>query len=92
VYRLKRHWWIGSERYKRKELADFLGQPRLDRDENTPIIALVEDKIAIGGVQSGANDGRCRRIPKCPRMGVLDPQNGGDSLRSSDELLKETTR
>jgi hypothetical protein len=41
---------IGSDRYKRKEVEYFLGQLRLKRDENTPIIALVEDKIALAGL------------------------------------------
>jgi predicted metal-dependent TIM-barrel fold hydrolase len=41
---------IGSERYTRKDVEYFLGQLRLKRDENTPIIAIVEEKVELRGL------------------------------------------
>jgi biopolymer transport protein ExbD len=41
---------IGSERYTGEDVKYFLGQLRLKRDENTPIIALVEEKVELKGL------------------------------------------
>ena len=43
-------FWIGSERYTGKDLEHFLGWLRLERDENTPIVALVEEKVELRGL------------------------------------------
>jgi biopolymer transport protein ExbD len=41
---------IGSEPYSKEDVKYFLGQVRLRRDENTPIIALVEEKVELRGL------------------------------------------
>jgi biopolymer transport protein ExbD len=41
---------IESEPYSKEDVKYFLGQLRLRRDENTPIIALVEEKVELRGL------------------------------------------
>jgi hypothetical protein len=41
---------VGSERYKRADLEYFLGNLRLKRDQDTPIVAILEDKVELRGL------------------------------------------